>query len=412
MKHKLYSSIFLLSQCFFVQNAFGFGQIDAHQHVSLFQKGVDSFLIGRYDLCDNYWLPLAREGDPMASRNMGILFHKGLGVRKDIEEAELYYIIAAEAGVASAQLTLGLMYLKGNELPRDLGKAYKYLRAATDSGDETAQYNLGLMHEYGIGTPKNKDQAWRLYNEAARGGHRLAALKIGGASHNTPEHPNQYIPKKVADAGADISFLQSEDDYDNYAKKKHLTADKKKKIYNALEEKTDPQKIQFSKELQSDIPDMFLKESNKQQNYTAQTPLSKNPFDVTVKDRVSKNENGEIELFSLDENNKDRAFVEAERYYIKAQKALMDNKKVQANIFFKQAHHIWQQLFEQGSGEAAYHLGKMYQNGEGRTKDITQSYIYFKKGQYYGNPKAATALNAIKARLSDSELAALERKTM
>ena len=137
MKHIFFSSLFIAAQSFMMQPTFAFGQIDAHQHVSLFQKGVDAFLIGRYDLCDDYWLPLAREGDPMANRNMGILFHKGLGVRKDIEEAELYYIIAADAGVTSAQLTLGLMYLKGDELPRDLKKAYKYLLAATDSGDET-----------------------------------------------------------------------------------------------------------------------------------------------------------------------------------------------------------------------------------------------------------------------------------
>ena len=38
--------------------------------------------------------------------------------------------------------------------------------------------------------------------------------------------------------------------------------------------------------------------------------------------------------------------------------------------------------------------------------------FYLKKGQYYGSPKARNALNALKALLSDSELAALERKTM
>ncbi|MEM6603665.1 MAG: tetratricopeptide repeat protein, partial [Pseudomonadota bacterium] len=89
-------------------------QMDAHQHVVMFQKGVDAFLVGEYDKCDDYWLPLARAGDPMAARNMGLLFHKGLGVRKDVEEAILYYKIAADAGVTSAQLSLGLIYLKGD----------------------------------------------------------------------------------------------------------------------------------------------------------------------------------------------------------------------------------------------------------------------------------------------------------
>ena len=48
--------------------------------------------------------------------------------------------------------------------------------------------------------------------------------------------PDQYIPKKVSDAGADVSLMQAEDNLPNYTKKDYLSAEKKD-IYNALEEK-------------------------------------------------------------------------------------------------------------------------------------------------------------------------------
>ena len=133
---------------------------------------------------------------------------------------------------------------------------------------------------------------------------------------------------------------------------------------------------------------------------------------MTTKDKVAKNPEGGIDLFSLDEDQQDRDFIKAEQYYIKAQEALGNKDKADAAANFKQAVIIWQRLFENGSGEAAYRLGKLYQTGEGVPKDKTQSYLYFKKGQYYGSPKARHALDAMKAHLSDRELAALERESI
>ena len=152
--------------------------LNAHDHVVMFQKGVDAYDLGQYHYCDDYWFPLARAGDPMATYNMGILFHTGRGVRQDIEEAALYYEMAAKQGVTSANLMLGILYLKGHPLPRDMKKAKFFFGRAAQAGDSAAQYNMGLLYEYGIGLEPDKDKAWRYYHSAAVSGHPKASIKM------------------------------------------------------------------------------------------------------------------------------------------------------------------------------------------------------------------------------------------
>lgn len=148
--------------------------LDANQHVIMFERGVDAFMAGAYDKCDDYWLPLARAGDPMAARNMALLYHKGLGVRQDLEEAELFYRLAADNGVTAAQTILGTLLIKGTEFNRNLTDAVKYLDAASLAGDPIASWNLGLLYENGFGVDKSLEKANLLFQKAARSGYMPA----------------------------------------------------------------------------------------------------------------------------------------------------------------------------------------------------------------------------------------------
>lgn len=57
--------------------------------------------------------------DAAAQYNLGLAYHKGLGVPQDYEEAVKWYRLAAEQGNADAQLSLGFMYDEGLGVPWD-----------------------------------------------------------------------------------------------------------------------------------------------------------------------------------------------------------------------------------------------------------------------------------------------------
>ena len=368
------------------------GILDAQQHVVMFGRGVDAFMVGKYDVCDDYWLPLARAGDPMAARNMGLLFQHGLGVRKDIEEAVLYYKIAADKGVTTAQLVLGLMYLKGEEISQNLPEALRYLTAASDANNPVAQWNLGLMYENGLGVLPSKEHALQLFHQSARGGYEKAVLKLGGGKSQDPD----IVPQVVRDAAKDLgkgtdSFGKGTD----FTKPEQLTLDAKKEIFEKAENSKRKDAINFVKKLQSDEPDYMFKGNNIYEKKTIPSPNFKNPFDVTAKDNVMKKDDGEIDLFSVQETDDDRSMIVAEQAFAKKD--------------YTKAREIWEGLFKKGSGEAGYRLGKLYIDAKGVKQDDIKAYCYLRDGASYGNAKARNALDALRATLNEKEFAARER---
>lgn len=379
---------------------------NAHDHVINFQKGVDAFMLGQYDLCDDYWLPLARSGDPMAARNMGLLFHKGLGVRKDVEEAVLYYEMAASAGVTSAQLMLGIMYLKGDEVKQEYPKAISYLNAAADAGNPTAAYNLGLMYELGLGTPMSKEKAARYYYNAAQLGHEKSILKMGGTPLKK-ENIQQEIASKTTEAeqDANIDLFAAPSDPSSVETRQdkinNIATDEttnKEKIYDKSQVMNRPDQVAFEKKLQSDDPDiMFKKDNLKGKNYTAQTPLFKNPFDVTRKDTNVKTEDGK-QLISLAENNNDREMILIEKMLLNKQ--------------YTEAIEKLMPLFKAKNPDSAYYLGKIYNEGLGVEKNTTKAYHYWKEGAHLGSAKSDNALEEMRSQMSPQEMIEIERETL
>lgn len=75
-----------------------------------YDDGVDAFMRKDYRKAYVLWLPLAKAGDPDAARNVGRLFHEGLGVERDYREASVWYGVAARKCNATAQNNLALLY--------------------------------------------------------------------------------------------------------------------------------------------------------------------------------------------------------------------------------------------------------------------------------------------------------------
>ena len=90
---------------------------------------------------------LADEGHPEAQHFVGLMYEKGIGVKKNLRKAVSYYHRAADQNVGEAQSALGHMYLVGNAvLYKDADKAKQWLTRAADKEVPEAEYSLGLMH--------------------------------------------------------------------------------------------------------------------------------------------------------------------------------------------------------------------------------------------------------------------------
>ena len=61
--------------------------------------GVKAFERGHPSSALRSWLPLAREGNPKAQNNVGLMYERGLGVSQSYPEAMRWYRLAADQGL-------------------------------------------------------------------------------------------------------------------------------------------------------------------------------------------------------------------------------------------------------------------------------------------------------------------------
>jgi serine/threonine protein kinase len=113
---------------------------------------------------------LAEGGNAFAQADLGTMYLRGEGVRRNDKQAVAWFRRAADLGNAGGQYGLGLAYLLGRGVPKDDEQAVAWYRKAADGGAAPAQSNLGYMYEYGFGVPKDRQQAIDWYRKAAKQG--------------------------------------------------------------------------------------------------------------------------------------------------------------------------------------------------------------------------------------------------
>ncbi len=143
-----------------------------------FAAGVAAYDAKDYASAFKEWLPLAKDGDPAAQRNVGHLYRRGLGVKKDLLKAVEWYRLAADQGFDRAQANLAYMYLNGDGVDRDFSQAAELFYLAAIQGHPIAQFNLGQMYQLGWGVPKDQSRAMAWYNLAAKAGHKKALDRL------------------------------------------------------------------------------------------------------------------------------------------------------------------------------------------------------------------------------------------
>ena len=100
--------------------------------------------------------PQAVRGDSKAQFQLGSLYYRGKGVKKDYSQAFLWYRRAAQQGEADAQYSLGNMYLMGEGIKQDDYQARLWYEKAANQGHEGAQRNFGSLQRIATAEPIEK----------------------------------------------------------------------------------------------------------------------------------------------------------------------------------------------------------------------------------------------------------------
>ena len=82
-------------------------------------------------------------------------------------EAVKWYRKAAEKNNPEAMVSIGVCYHLGKGVEKNLKEAVKWFRKAADLGNDDAMRNLGRCYEKGEGVEKNIDQAVYWYKKGA-----------------------------------------------------------------------------------------------------------------------------------------------------------------------------------------------------------------------------------------------------
>lgn len=148
----------------------------------------------------------AEKGDAETQFTLGVMYHRGDGVPKDVSEAVNWYRKAAERGYAYAQYNLGVMYADGEGVQRNSTEATKWYRKAADQGVAAAQSELGRAYGIGDGVPIDHFEAVKWYRKAADQNDATAQRELGLAHANGESVTKDLVEalkwlRKAADQG-------------------------------------------------------------------------------------------------------------------------------------------------------------------------------------------------------------------
>ena len=129
-----------------------------------------AFQRGYYLTAFNYALPRAKLGDPAAQTLIGELYDKGLGIKRDRQEATQWYKFAADNGSREAQFSYALKLLEGKFVTRDTDGARELLKKSADLGHSVAQFNYAQILIDERPTSRGLEIALGYYAKAAEKG--------------------------------------------------------------------------------------------------------------------------------------------------------------------------------------------------------------------------------------------------
>jgi len=113
------------------------------------EQGYKHYQKQEYDQAAYYWNPLAKQGNPYAQYNIGLLWEYGLGsTTQNKAQAAEWYLLSAKQGYPTAMVKLAeYQFSIGSQTP-----ALSWLNMAARWGDETA---IGKLRSMGEAIPRS-----------------------------------------------------------------------------------------------------------------------------------------------------------------------------------------------------------------------------------------------------------------
>jgi len=118
-----------------------------------------------------------RAGYGFASSALAELYQNGVGVPKDLNQAQRLYVRAGNAGIADGFDEAGAIFAQGN--PPNYAEAKSLFERAVQGGSADGYADLGTLYNKGLGVNKDAAMALRLFNEAARRGNPEGMFRVG-----------------------------------------------------------------------------------------------------------------------------------------------------------------------------------------------------------------------------------------
>jgi ankyrin repeat protein len=103
-----------------------------------YSKGLEAANRGNFQEALVIWKALANDGHSPSQYQLGRIYARGDGVKRDFTVARKFFENAANNNFADASFSLGIMYLKGDGVSKDKTKAIRYLQEAEKGGNKKA----------------------------------------------------------------------------------------------------------------------------------------------------------------------------------------------------------------------------------------------------------------------------------
>ncbi len=146
-----------------------------------FAAGWRAYNQGDYQSARSHWEPLAKDGDPRAQYNLGVMYERGHGVSANPERAFELWTKAASQDMLWAQHNLGLALISGTAQDPDYQAGLAWLTKSSDAGFAPSHFALGQLYARGLGVEPNPQKAVSLYSLAADKGIAEAQYELGRA---------------------------------------------------------------------------------------------------------------------------------------------------------------------------------------------------------------------------------------
>ncbi len=143
---------------------------------------------GEYEKAFAIWEAEAKEQNAQAMVNIGLMYLRGEGVKKDAAEAKRWFEKAAEFENPSALYNLGLMYDNDIAAQKDEQKAQEYLHKAAQLGHDGANFKLALQNLKDKTDKETLKKGFEHMIQAANLGHMMAKIQLSGYVDNQKNH--------------------------------------------------------------------------------------------------------------------------------------------------------------------------------------------------------------------------------